>query len=544
MDSDSRLEPLGGKLWNELMKLCSAESVAALRRSLASLEAGRAPTPSFKLYGKSDVSVATDFLASLRKDEFPDWMLKYEESRLEKWGPQGGHAPWKDVEEDFSLYSTRPVTVTYTSASVRKSMQRDYASLKCNMMSLSECFKYLNDEDKIQDRAAGWNTFQLKKTDASAQAEALRLARSGQWKQGCGYVFGRYNKKKKRIFMPMSYSSMLKQAQYFVPFLTGIQNDLRSKQSRSSFTFWADKIGFDNCFDIMGKLIDQRRSDKHSTTIVFIQRDFEKMDTTTASSQYEEFFLPTLDAAYHQRMSDMHDAMLFTTNAPIITPSGILTGNHGTASGAEVTNGGETVCNDYYDRRIQELLSLSYHKWYVLLTTQGNGDDGTSVYEVADFESFVQAYTAAANQAASECGFRTQADKWRIDREFGLYCQNMYWLEGNKCKWAYPATLILNSICNPEHQYTPAQWDKDYRDIDIIEKLDNGRGLPYYPELVNYVCKGTKYPLLGSTEQETARILSKYDKYRSLQYQTERFNREDYNISQSPTVNLILSMRK
>lgn len=541
------LKPLDSEFWKELSQYCNAESLQALKRSLASLEAGQAPTPSFKLYGKTDISVVTDFFNGLRKEKYPKWMLTYEESRREKFGPQGGHAPWKEVEEDFLLYKTRPVQVSYVSADVLKQMQKKYSILRCQMLSASDTIKYLKDEDKIQTRAAGWNTFNLKKTDVKAQAEALKLVKTGDWQKGYGYVFGRYNKKKKRIFMPMPFSSMIKQAQYYVPFLTGIQSSLHILAERSPFTFWADKIGFANCFSIMGKLIKSRYK-ADGWILVYIQRDFEKMDTTTASSQYEQLFVPNLDAAYHQKFDDLNRAMLFTTNAPIITPSGIMTGNHGTASGAEVTNGGETVCNDYYDNRIQELLAQKKGSldFFTLLTTQGNGDDGTAVYAVdpQHYDLFVRIYTESADQAARECGFRTQAAKWRIDKEFGLYCQNMYYYDGNEVKWAYPATLILNSIVNPEHEYTPKDWDKDYRDIDIIEKLDNGVGLPYYHELVDYVCNGTKYPLLGANEQETARILSKYDKYRSLQYRSERFNRENYDISKSPTVNYILAKRK
>lgn len=545
-NNSSSTPELGKTDWETLRRQCSVDSIRALERSLSSLEAGQAPTPSFKLYGKTDISVVTDFFSSLRKDVAPQWMLDYEKSRQEKFGPQGGHAPWSKLIDDFLLYKSRPVEVATISERQLKEMQRNYASLRCQMLSASDTLQYLKGEDKIQTRAAGWNTFDLKKTDPKAQSEALRLVRNGEWKQGSGYVFSRYNKLKKRIFMPMPFSSMIKQAQYFVPFLTGIQNDLRSKRGKSSFTFWADKIGFEACFEIMSELY-QAKAIPSDWKIVFIQRDFEKMDTTTGSSQYERIFVPCLDAAFHQRMEDLRAAMLFTTNAPIICPSGTMTGNHGTASGAEVTNGGETVCNDYYDHRLREIVDGTADTTkYILVTTQGNGDDGTSVYAVKpDYvEQFRKIYTAAADQAAQECGFRTQADKWRIDLEFGLYCQNMYWLEGSEFKWAYPATLILNSIVNPEHEYTKAQWDKDYRDIDIIEKLDNGVGLPYYHELVDYVCEGTKYPLLGSSEEETKRILSKYDRYRELQYQTERFNRESYNISNSPTVKYILSKRK
>lgn len=533
--------------WESLRRDCSPDSIRALERSLKALEAGQAPTPSFKLYGKTDVSVVTNFLQSLRKGDYPSWMLDYEDSRVSKFGPQGGHAPWKEIKDDFMLYLSRPTGVSYVDSDVIKEMNRDYRQLSCNMLSVTDTLAQLKNDDKILERAAGWNTFQLKKTDIAAQQEAIRVAKTGVWKKGKGYVFSRYNKLKKRIFMPMPFSLMLKQGQYYVPFLSGIQKDLLLKKNRSPFRFWAEKNGFKECFDVMSRSLRDVRF-PNSWKIVYSQRDFEKMDTTTGYEQYNKLFVPSLDAAYHQAMPDMHEAMLMTVTAPIITPSGITTGPHGTASGAEVTNGGETVCNDYYDRRLRKILEDECNEKrirYTLITTQGNGDDGTSVFAVhpADYRAWKDLYTAAADQAAKECGFRTQASKWRIDTDFGLYCQNMYWIEGNEFKFAYPAALILNSVINPEHQYQPSDWDKDYRDLDICEKLDNGVGLPYYRELVIYVDKGMKYPLLGRSEAETKRILSKYERYRQLQYQTENFNRRDWNPSSSPTVNLILGMR-
>lgn len=291
--------------------------------------------------------------------------------------------------------------------------------------------------------------------------------------------------------MPMPFSSMIVQAQYFLPFLKSIQQDLRDKGARSSYTFWADKIGFDNCFRIFTDLFRAAKQTHHiddSYVILFIQRDFEKMDTTTGPSQYSEAFIPILGSAFGwkdtcENYARLKESMLFTTQAPIITPDGVLNGDHGTASGAEVTNGGETCCNEVYDKTVRKRLAEKAKAnsiTYVIIFTAGNGDDGCTCVAVKrqDVTKFKEIYTQSAQEVADEQSYRMQASKWFISDEYGLYCQNFYWRDQfDRIQYAYPAVLILNSIINPEHQYKKSEWDKDYRDLDIIEKLDNGRNL-------------------------------------------------------------------
>jgi hypothetical protein len=337
---------------------------------------------------------------------------------------------------------------------------------------------------------------------------------------------------------------MILQAKWFIPFLGNIQKDLLLNEKRSSYTFWADKVGFEKCFEIMeSELNDAKLADDEY--IVYFSNDFEKMDTRTGTSQYESFFIPMMQAAF--RNDKMRDAMIFTTTAPIISPSGTMIGDHGTASGAEVTNGGETVCNDYFQRRLLKLLKEEVPAARGL-SRRGNGDDSIIVFAVnksCPFTDFEQALREVLEQVCSETGFDAQTEKLDISTEFGKYCQNVlqYDREKGKLFWAYPITLVLNSIVNPEKEYTPSQWDKDYRDIDIVQKLDNARNHPLFHDFIEWVMKGMKYPLLGSNEAETQRILSKYDSYRALQSLSERYNRQDYHISDSPTVQYVLSHR-
>lgn len=532
-----------------LKPYCSKESIEYLKTSLKRLEQGTDPTISFTLYGKKEDSNVTNFISILEKQNLPDWLQKYEESRLAKVGPQGGTPKWKDLEETFLLYKTAVKDVKYVDSEIISEMKSDYKKLNCNMKSAKNALDHLKRTDKIETRAAGWNEFQLKKTDPNAQKEALRLAQSGLWKHGVGYTFARYNKKKLRIFMPMPFSSMIKQAQYFIPFLGGIQQDLLSAKHHSPYVVWADKVGFDKCFAYMGAQIKEAKVSANET-LVYFSNDFEKMDTRTGSSQYENFFIPVIEAAFHRKSSDIRESMLFTTTAPIFSPGGMIVGNHGTASGAEVTNGGETTGNDYFQRRFLKILRNILKRGWRILCRRANGDDSALVFaidlNIITLEEFKKALMDALKQACQETGWDIQFDKLDISDTYGKYCQNVYYYDRDKEEvvWMYPTILTLNSIVNPEHQYKPKDWDKDYRDLDIIQKLDNSSRHPAYHALVDYVMAGMKYPLLGSSEKETRRILSKYDSYRALQSLGERYNRADYNISESPTVKYVLTKRK
>lgn len=530
--------------FGKLRPWCSNASIDYLKESLKRLERGTPPTPSFPLYGKRDSSLVADVRSIVEKSSSPDWLKEYEQSREVKFGPQGGTPKWDVLKDNFLLYKTALKPVSFVDAEILAEMKREYSALRASMLGVSASLDHLKKTDKIETRAAGWSTFNLKKTDIAAQQEALRYAKDGSWIHGYGYVFSRFNKQKNRIFMPMPYSSMIKQAQWFVPFLGGIQSDLLLKRKASSFTFWSDKIGFDNCFDIMES--ELQSSQLHDNEyLVYFSNDFEKMDTRTGSAQYESFVTPIFGAAFHQQSQDMVNAIMFTTTAPIISPSGTMEGAHGTASGAEMTNGGETICNDYFQRRLMKVMQPS--GWRIL-SRRGNGDDSIMIFAVdksCPFPEFEQNVRDALEQVCSETGFDAQTEKLEISDTYGKYCQNVlqYDPASGKLFWCYPIMLVLNSIVNPEKEYTPAQWDKDYRDIDIVQKLDNAVRNPAYASFVEWIMSGMKFPLLGSNEAETNRILSKYDRYRSLQSLSERYNRQDYNISKSPTVSFVLSKR-
>lgn len=532
--------------FGKLRKYCSPVSISYLEDSLERLRNGQAPTPAFPLYGKRDPSIVEEFINDQESKITLPWLIEYERSRLKKVGQQGGIPSWEDLRDLFQLYQTALRDVSYIDKDIIDEMKREYSKLNCQKKSAPDTLDHLRRSDKIETRAAGWPEFQLKKTDPLAQKIALKFAGNGDWKHGDGYTFARYNKLKHRIFMPMPFCSMVKQAQYFIPFLGSIQMDLLSSKNKSPHIAWADKVGFENCFKFMEmelKAADIQPDEK----IVYFSNDFEKMDTTTGTTQYATMFIPVIQAAFHNvDNKDIEDTMLFTTTAPIICPDGTMIGDHGTASGAEVTNGGECVCNDYYQRRLFKVLKKLLPNGWRLLLRRFNGDDSAIMFAIKmPLDKFFNILKKAISIVCDETGFKVQTEKLDISEEYGKYCQNVYYYDraNDKLVWMYPVVLTLNSIIHPEKEYKKADWDKDYRDLDIIQKLDNAVNHPLYHDLVDYVMDGMKYPLLGKSEPETKRILSKYDRYRQLQSLGERYNRQDYDISSSPTVKYILAKR-
>lgn len=552
------VKPLDETWFNEAH--VSFEARKHLLNSMKSLERGCDPVPSFPLYGTTDANrIIRRFLASIKKynSELPEGWLDYEYDRLSKVGPQGGFKPWEeDAAELFFLYQSR-LSACFVDEETLDEFLASYGFIHPKILGIDLTLATLVAASKIQTRAAGCRDFNLKKTDKLAQRRALADIRSGLYMYFRMYTFLRYYKLKTRIFFPGPFANMIEQAAYIHPFIEELQGDILRKRASSTLVQHADKLGFDLCFNIMSDEINEIL-DKHvkgkEHTIIYVQGDFEKMDTTTGPAQYLNLFLPALKESFQvsgHAYEQMKQAMLKTVNMPIISPSGVMFGDHGTGSGMDNTNIGEGACNDYYQCRTIKILKIlcrkhGIPKFYVIRRI--NGDDSAYIFILLTKDSkivdkFKELIQEAAEQAASECGFRIN-EKWRIDTNFGLFCQNGFYYDYKirKVRYMYPATLIINSIMNPQTEYPKKQWDNDFIDMRVTENLDNGKGLPYFQDLVKYVDNGMKYKLFRHSSKIKDRILAKYAKYSALQPMNERYNRRDYNIYESPTVRIMAAL--
>lgn len=513
----------------------SPEAQEHLRNSLDSLKTSQDPRPSVPLYGKTDWSVVEEYykFAEQKGHKFPKWQLEYELSRESKFGQQGGHASWDEIRPDVEMYVTnvQPCNVPPIDATIKK-----YGSLNCKIRSAEDVVKHQKYSGKIEDTAAGWRNFNLKKDDPEAQTAAIRDFKDGSWKDSWAYIFSYIRKRKNRIFVPAPFCVNIGQAKYHDPFLEAIQLDLRANLDKSEFAFWGDKVSFKTLFT---EIMPRKKTVSIPGKVLYVVRDFFHMDTTQGASQKSQHYIPKLAAAFGikhgtSQYRELEDIINFSNKFPIATPQGIITEeDKGEGSGATVTNNGETACNEDFDFTLTELiLSSLAQKGFndvFKIDSYGNGDDGISRWYIPQkylsrVDEIMNIIDECADRACAMYGY-VKNDKWKMSLEFGLYCQyELYEDEQGNLHADYPVSLALNAGINPMKEITKAQWDSDFVDWrweQVLRPLSNRTD---FPLIIEYVNNGLKKGLFGKDAKDFRRILSKYDRYRALRESSYQFN--------------------
>lgn len=525
--------------------------------SMRSLETAQASIPAVPLYGKEDWSVVTDFykFAQSKGIVYPKWQLEYELSRESKFGNQGGHAPFKELQPDVEMYVTN---CRECNAPVIPETIQKYRRLNCRKRTLHETLQNQVAEDKIQDKAASWSDFDLKKTDPIAQQHALAYARNGYWRDSWGYLFSYKKKNKNRIFVPVPFSVNILQAQFHDPMLRAIQQDLKLNLGKSEFSFFGDKASFGILFNT---IMPEKKADFIKTEglssqdkIVYVVRDFYHMDTTQGPSQKAHHYVPKLAAAFgikpgSQAYADLEEIILYSNRMPIATPIGMITNkDKGEGSGATVTNQGEGCSNEDFDFVFNERVLSSCKEADLKvkrIDSYGNGDDGASRYVIYDYNddklaSFIDIVEEAADWTCSLFKF-IKNEKWKISTEYGIYCQyEIYEDEKGELHADYPASLALNSGMHPMREISKEQWDSDFVDIrwmQILAPLSQRRD---FSVLVEYVDNGLKRGLFGKSRADFDRILSKYERYRALQDSSHEYNIYNNSWEEDPLLNPVV----
>lgn len=513
----------------------SPEAQEHLINSMEHLKTAQDPTPSVPLYGKDDWTVVEGYYEFAQKKgyKFPKWQLEYELSRESKFGRQGGHASWDELRPDVEMYVTNVSTceVEAIDATVKK-----YSTLNCKIRSAEDVVKQQKKANKIEDTAAGWRNFNLKKIDPQAQLSAIHDAKTGAWKESWAYIFSYIRKRKNRIFVPAPFCVNILQGKYHDPFLEAIQKDLRANLDKSEFCFWGDKISFKSLFqDIMPK----KRSASAQGYVLYVVRDFYHMDTTQGAMQKSKHYIPKLAAAFGIRQgtrqySELEEIINYSNKFPIATPSGVIVNEYkGEGSGATVTNNGETACNEDFDyvltKLIYDALAKAGIKGVYHLDSYGNGDDGLSRWilpslDPALIEQVSKIIDECADVACALFGY-LKNDKWKIRPDYGIYCQYEIYEDDKGVMHAdYPVSLALNALMHPMKEITKSQWDSDFvdwRSEQVLRPLSNRED---FPLIIEYVNNGLKYGLFGRTAKDFSRILSKFERYRALRDSSYQFN--------------------
>lgn len=354
-----------------------------------------------------------------------------------------------------------------------------------------------------------------KKREKMVRDQAVKAARSNNYKVPA-VMNERFQKQKWRIFFMAGFAYVLKQGQLIQPLIKAIQTLIDRRDER--WDHYASKRGFDFVEALLKQSILQSKGVPGQ--ILYVQLDFDKMDTSCGLNQYNNLVNPMLGAAYPSipevEVSEINN---YAVEMPVLCPDGLCSGPHGTASGVSGTNMDESIINDIYQYiLIERLGKLLPH--LILIKRQLDGDDGCLLYLCSQpaTEADIETIKTEAANVAHLLGLEYNKDKMHVSTEYGLYLQRMLSInDEGMFLGAYPTIQALNTLMWPERSVNPKLWDTDYWVLRWIEVCENCKHHPLFHEFIDFVVAGDKTRLGTSNgEAQFRTLLSKWAVYTKL----------------------------
>lgn len=177
----------------------------------------------------------------------------------------------------------------------------------------------------------------------------------------------------------------------------------------------------------------------------------------------------------------------------LVTPDGIVNGEHGIPSGSAFTNivGSTVQATIAVDSGL-----VSEDEFQVL------GDDG--IYCLPDKDT-----SDALIRAFESCGLNVNSDKSYVSDVYCVYLQKLYdihYIDRGVKGGIYPVYRALNRIVHPERFVNFGEFDirgKDYFSIRTISILENCKYHPMFEMLTEFVLSLDKYNLQFSDDSLT-----------------------------------------
>lgn len=224
---------------------------------------------------------------------------------------------------------------------------------------------------------------------------------------------------------------------------------------------------------------------------VMVSIDFGEYDNTVKTYLQDQAF-NYIKALFQDKYADDIDYIRQRFNSiEIITPDGILKGEHGVPSGSTFTNEVDSI--------VQFLIGISL-PFVDELSVQIQGDDGVYLipkgYEdelINKFESF---------------GLKVNKSKSYKSSDYAIYLQNLFHIdylnvETGLIGGIYPLYRALNRICFQERWSNFEDYEisgQDYYSIRAICIMENCKHHPLFKEFVKLIFSEDKYALKFSKQ--------------------------------------------
>nr|UDL14598.1 MAG: putative RNA-dependent RNA polymerase [Picobirnavirus sp.] len=447
--------------------------------------------------------VLKDWLArlSVLKDgsEFEKKVYQFDISQIEKYGPQGGHAPVEDLLDDIVMPSFNPPQwsrkpAAFTTKAWKWAIEMVISELRnAGVHDLyPRSYKHVVDDMRARDTLisnSGWPDFTTR-SKPEVVAKAISDAQDGSWRQYPAILlFRRYNGKTRQVWMfPMA--TNIVEGSWFQPLTDAI---MKSSLADYFFSPWK---GFDT---VRSRVSDVYRLEDQC---YIAASDFSSTDAHFQLAASEEV-LKVLTALFKpQYKKELEESVRHMHTIPLlIGPKDMLTGKHGVASGSNWTNFIETIFDMIFGYYVQYEISNMDESFWVT-PEYAIGDDMAWKVErdgndAIPLEVMAKQFPQELERLGRSAGQQIKAEKTMSEIDEVKSLQRLFQRgytvpDSDEVRAVYSTVRALKSSIYPERAHYQ-DWDLDMFAARQFMILENCVDHPLFEEFVAFICKGNPY---------------------------------------------------
>jgi len=528
------------KLQNHELDIIQAN--AGMKMYLRGLSEGKSFTPRSSLYnikGKTEMLEPDEILAQWQDklkalengSKFEQKVFQFDSRQLEKWGPQGGVPPIREILADvvaptFEQKQAPEAFSTSEWAEAKATVTRKLLNAGCKSLrpvSYSRVVDDMRARDTLESNS-GWPLF-TRRNKPEVIKQSCEEAENGLWKTYPAIaLFRNYNRKTRLVWMfPMS--ANLVEGSFFQPLQSILMRSAEAKQFLSPWT------GFQQVRKLISESYRQNNaiaaSDFSSTDAHFQLRSSMEVYDVLAPC-----FQPKFRALLKESIQYMHHIPL------VISAETKLEGEHGVSSGSNWTNFIETIFDWIFSEYVY-LKEGTYTGLYAI------GDDMSWVVPLSRFDD---KFAEKLEELGESVGQIIKAEKTTNDRDEVKSLQRLFqrgYLQqtSEDVRAVYPTIRALKSLVYPERMHKKALWSRDMAAMRAIMILENCVDHPLFEEFVKFVARGDphlqEFAHYSSKRQEAAARKSKLVPGLNTTYNQER---RDSALSEFETLKVLRSL--
>lgn len=450
-----KLQPLS-ELYSKLDQKARIKLSNVMRLTLEGSDKVLMSPPAERIGEQNVQSKWIEFYSSLDKSGWPDALIDMEDRQIEKIGPRSLQKPWSERKE--STFLTFQPSVSNASCEMTRSPFKSVNFRKLRPASQATSLKF------IKKSTSSGAPFMEKK------GEVLDKSVNQMSLQNLGWAAVLYTRtqeqRKTRDVWGMSLFNVIFETPFFLPLL----NFLRS------MTWLSALLGPEAVNDSMDRIIRYALAND----LVIVSIDFTSFDANTRGKiqdcTWEEIRM------LFQDTSDVQDDLglieeIFRT-VGLITPDGVIEGEHGTPSGSMFTTPVGSIAH---------AIVISSSGVVELDNSQILIDDGVHLVKRENLERFFD--------EIEKWGFVVNREKSYVEDTFSIYLQHLFHPDltvDGKIKGVYPISRAWERYCFMENFDSFAADNivgGDYFAIRALSIVENAKYHPAFEEFCLFLLK-------------------------------------------------------